>query len=271
MPEAPLPSVLQIPDDGQYHNDLCDPMRRHIIIHPINPPEVLQVIGGGNSCRVGLLRDGTVLKYPLLDDEGNYIDVEDKILSALGPHDRLVKYFGKTDKGLRFELAQKGSVKNYLAKMPASQVSVKLRLKWSRQAAEAVDFIHSKGVIHCDIHTNNLLLNSDLDIKLCDFQGTCGDLDGKAMESARSFLPREYTSIPTMATDLFALGSAIYEIMTGREPYEELREVEVEERYTKRQFPVVDAVVGGEIIQRCWMVRYDSALQIVNDLLLLSE
>jgi serine/threonine protein kinase len=271
MPEAPLPNVFQIPDDGQYHDDLCDPMRRHIIIHPINPPEVLKVIGGGNSCRVGLLQDGTVLKYPLIDDGGKYIDTEDKILSVLGPHNRLVQYFGKNDKGLRFELAQEGSVKNYLAKMPASQVPLKLRLKWSRQAAEAVDFIHSKEVIHCDIHTNNLLLDSDLDIKLCDFQGICGDLDGEAMESVRSFLPRERTSLPTVATDLFALGSAIYEIVTGHEPYEELREAEVEERYMKRQFPDVDTVVAGEIIQRCWMVGYESAQQIEHDLLALPE
>jgi serine/threonine protein kinase len=230
MPEAPLPNVFQIRDNGKYHNDLCDPMRRHIIIYPINPPEVLKVIGGANSCWVGLLQDGTVLKYPLVDDGGKYIDTKDKIFSALGHHNRLVKYFGKNDKGLRFELAQEGSVKNYLAEMRASQVPLNLRLKWSRQAAEAVDSIHSKRVIHCDIHTNNFLLNSDLDIKLCDFQGTYGGLDGEAMESVRSFLPRECTSLPTVATDLFALGSAIYEIITGREPYEELGEAEVEAR-----------------------------------------
>jgi serine/threonine protein kinase len=121
-------------------------------------------------------------------------------------------------------------------------------LKWSRQAAEAVDFIHSKEVIHCDIYTNNLLLDSDLDIKLCDFQGIYRDLNGEAMESVRSFLPREHTSLPTVATDLFALSSAIYEIVTGHKPYEELGEAEVEERYMKRQFPDVDTVFAGEII-----------------------
>jgi uncharacterized membrane protein YjfL (UPF0719 family) len=54
------------------------------------------------------------------------------------------------------------------------------------------------------------------------------------MESIRSFLPRELTSLPIVATDLFALGSAIYEIITGHKPYEELREAEVKERYIKR-------------------------------------
>jgi serine/threonine protein kinase len=64
---------------------------------------------------------------------------------------------------------EEGSVKNYLAKKPISQIPVELRLKWARQAAKAVAFIHSKGVIYCDIHTNNLLLDGELDIKLCDF------------------------------------------------------------------------------------------------------
>ncbi len=41
MPEAPLPSVFKIPDDGKYHDDLYDPTRRHIIIHPVNQPEAL--------------------------------------------------------------------------------------------------------------------------------------------------------------------------------------------------------------------------------------
>lgn len=79
-------------------------MRRHIIIHHINPPEVLKVIGGGNLCCVNLLQDGTVLKYSLIDSEEKYIDIEDKILSILSSHNKLVKYFKKNDKELRFEL-----------------------------------------------------------------------------------------------------------------------------------------------------------------------
>jgi hypothetical protein len=71
------------------------------------------------------------------------------------------------------------------------------------------------------------------------------------MESVRSFLFREYISLPTVATDLFALGSAIYEIVTGHKPYEELGEAEVKERYIKRQFPDVNTVFAGEIIQKC--------------------
>lgn len=59
-----------------------------------------------------------------------------------------------------------------------------LRRKWAKQAAEALAFIHDKGVIHSDIHPNNLLLDEHLDIQLCDFAGSLfGALDGGAMES----------------------------------------------------------------------------------------
>ncbi len=39
----------------------------------------------------------------------------------------------------------------------------------------------------------------------------------------------------------------------------------------KRQFPDVEAVVAGKIDQRCWIVGYESAQQIVHDLLALPE
>lgn len=60
------------------------------------------------------------------------------------------------------------------------------------QAAEALVFIHSKGVIHCDIHPKNFLLDKKLNLRLCDFAGSLfGILDGGAIESARFFLLRD--------------------------------------------------------------------------------
>jgi len=197
MSKDQLPHISQIPDDGQYHVFPCDPMRQHIIIRPVNPEGVLKVIGGGNSCRVGLLRDGTALKYALVEADRMLLEVEAQIFSALGHHDRLIKYLGKKNEGLNLELVKNGSVKDYMSKIAAYQIPLILRLKWARQTAEALTFVHLRGVIHCDLCTANLLLDDGLDIKLSDLQGTFKDLDGLAMESVRSFLPRE-TSIPQL-------------------------------------------------------------------------
>lgn len=57
-----------------------------------------------------------------------------------------------------------------------------LRLKWRTQAAEAIQFIHRKGVIHSDLRPENFLLHTvpgnNLDLLLCDFGGsTNGEID----------------------------------------------------------------------------------------------
>jgi hypothetical protein len=45
------------------------------------------------------------------------------------------------------------------------------KLLWALQIAEAVDYIHSPDVLHCNLNAKNVLLDEELSIKLCDFQG----------------------------------------------------------------------------------------------------
>ena len=42
--------------------------------------------------------------------------------------------------------------------------------------------------------------------------------------------------------DLFAIGSLLYEILSGRRPYADLNSMDVEERYKLRNFPSTDDV-----------------------------
>lgn len=80
-----------------------------------------------------------------------------------------------------------------------NNISLLLRQKWKTQAAEALVFIHSKGVIHCDIHPNNFLLDEKLDVRLCDFAGSLfGSLESRAMESTWFFLPRDWRDPPNI-------------------------------------------------------------------------
>ena len=57
--------------------------------------------------------------------------------------------------------------------------------------------IHSKDVIHCDIQVSKLLLDIEVNIKLCDFQarrlGSNGQLksDGGSSENPKFFMPRD--------------------------------------------------------------------------------
>jgi serine/threonine protein kinase len=183
----------------------------------------------------------------------------------LGSHPKILSCYGLDERGLKLEYAPKGTVRDFLCN-PNEALSLTHcdRVRWCLQAAEAVSYIHAKNVVHSDISTRNFLLDRKLDIKLSDFQGIYVDHDGvlfngNALESAKSYLPRPSTSSNEMS-DLFALGSAVYEILVGHAPFPELDELddeeEIEKRYVDGRFPVLGEVLGGHIIQKCWSLAY---------------
>ena len=175
------------------------------------------------------------------------------------------------------DYAPHGSVANYVEDNTITELQ---RLKWSRQSTEAVVVIHEKGVIHCDIKTQNLLLDENLDIKLCDFQGRLigpdGQvLDGRSCENPKSFMPREDYMHADVKTDIFALGSTMYHILEGHEPFPELDAVEDEVEITARlvagRYPELKWEILREVVHKCWGAKYISANEVLSDVQRLCE
>lgn len=57
-------------------------------------------------------------------------------------------------------------------------------------------------------------------------------------------------------SDLFALGSTLYEILLGKEPYEGMEDEEIQRLFPANVFPTSDGIVDQrwrEIVQKCWM------------------
>lgn len=126
---------------------------------------------GGNSF-IGLVDETTVFKYPRIPGDRASIaslNVEARIFKAIGPHDQIIGFKEQKNDGLFIDYATYGSLARYLVENQAA--TAPQRLRWSCQVTEAIAVIHSKRVIHCDINTQNLLLDIDLNVKLCDFQG----------------------------------------------------------------------------------------------------
>lgn len=176
-----------VPMDGKFHVDPSCPLSTVRYLEPWHPPGVLEVLSGGNTARLGLLPDGTILKY-VYDRDDRWamkgLEIEDQILTRLGSHQRLVKYFGRHEHGLRFRFGSNGDIRRYFSKVDFKTVPMQQRQKWVYQSAESIAYLHSRDVIHCDIHPNNFLLDDKLDLRLCDFAGSLsGELDGKTMES----------------------------------------------------------------------------------------
>lgn len=114
---------------------------------------------------------------------------------------------------------------------------------------------------------HNMLLDSSDIIKLADFAGSSiDDSEVSINYEVRSRLPN--VSKPNKKSDIFALGSAMYEMATGHRPYEKLSYSTIQNLYRKEQFPKdVDNIPElGKIIRKCWERRYDTAWDIVRAL-----
>lgn len=192
--------------------------------------------------------------------EKNILDIanEARIYRHVGPHERLVRILGHSRDGLILEYMKNGDLKTYLrAQTP---IPMSLKLNWAYQIAQAVSLLHNNGIIHCDVNPRNFLLDATLNIKIIDFSGSSLDKSQAASsENTRFYLPRHWRDPPTLATDLFALGSTLYEVFQGSSPYEEISSDRVEENFSRKEFPDVSSIPCGKIIKRCWLSEVDSA------------
>ncbi|KAF6824707.1 hypothetical protein CMUS01_10119 [Colletotrichum musicola] len=251
-----------------------------IVIERYCPPGVKNIIAAGGSAFIGEVDDCTVLKYALRAGDEltlSQLDTERKLLEIVGPHKRIIGLKSFSETGLYLERAANGSVAQHLTS--ANPPSMQRRLLWCREAVEAVAWIHTKGVFHCDINPTNLLLDSEFHVKLADFQGQLLSpdgsgkvlLDGCCNESTRFFCPREDEFKGDVRTELFALGCAIYHIIMGRSVYPDIKDGEdgwhekVQSRFKAKEFPS-DLPICSEIARKCWLGEYISADALLLDM-----
>jgi hypothetical protein len=63
---------------------------------------------------------------------------------------------------------------------------------------------------------------------------------------------------------LFALGSTLYALITGKAPYEGRSPESVENLFREGVFPSVDGLPLDDLIIGCWMKKFRSAKEILK-------
>lgn len=198
------------------------------------------------------------------------IEIEGRIYAHLGKHKRIAQCINCTDDFIDLQYEPNGDLQSYLAKAE-NPIGLHDRRRFAHQAIEAVTFIHSKTIIHSDLSARQFLVSPNgKDIRLSDFGGSSLDgSDAIVMENATHFLPRDEDAPNTVLSDLFALGSTLYEIFVGRKPYEGVGDGEVQRLFGERVFPTLEEEVEDErwrrVIWKCWMCEYEQAVDILGD------
>ncbi|KAF2021877.1 kinase-like protein [Aaosphaeria arxii CBS 175.79] len=264
--EAPVLPGIELPLDGLSGEADINPQVP--IVNVIEGKG--EFLGGGATGLVERLVSGDVIKSPWTGrptslDCRQEMAIEAQIYERLGAHPRLVqfKHWDPVSHALTLEYMPNGNLKDYVQKH-GHGVSPSQRQQWVMEVVEGVELLHSYNVIQGDVGPHNFLLDIDLSLKICDFGGS--SLDG----SQATVAPGVRYRLPslggtTIKEDLFALGSTIYFIVTGREPYEELTdEDQVEKLYQNGVFPGLSEVPFAEIIALCWRQEAESAKMIIE-------
>lgn len=220
-----------------------------------------QLLGGGMSGIVELTDDGYATKksWPARERSMRDMETEARIYEHLGSHPRLVKIISwDAGKGrLKMEYMVHGTLKNYI-KDHDSTITMRQRQQWILQAAEGLEFLHSRHVWHCDFTPGNMLLDSDLELKVADF--ACSSLyDLKPSGVAAERYRRKDLKDDFLQSDIFAFGSTIYYIVTGHDIYPDVPTPEDRNFFPNQQYPDLRGVYFEEIIQSCWQGKFRSA------------
>jgi serine/threonine protein kinase len=236
----------------------------------IEQPCQQNIIGVGQFTIVHKLNNKVVRKVP---SDKSYVysaravEIEGRIYCHLGKHKRIARCIGWGNDFVDLRYECNGDLESYLKQTPLTN-DAKYRL--ARQAVEAVVFIHGKDVIHSDLSAHQFLVDKNRNVRLSDFGGS--SLQGSeaiVMENATHFLPRDEDSPNTVQSDLFALGSTVYEIILGQKPYEGMEEEEVQRRFSEKVFPTLNGISDQRwrnVIEKCWMCEYKSTSDVLKDI-----
>jgi eukaryotic-like serine/threonine-protein kinase len=151
---------------------------------------------------------------------------ERRILASLD-HPNLARVLdgGTTGDGMPYfvmELVDGQPIDRYAQGLP-----VQARLALFRTLCQVVGYAHSKGVVHRDLKTDNVLVTGDGVVKLVDF-GIAKQIaaDAQATATAQRMMTLAYSSPEqvrggevTPASDVYSLGVVLYRLLTQTSPY----------------------------------------------------
>ena len=217
----------------------------------LGPYEVLAHLGSGGMGEVWRARDRRIGRdvavkvlpgaYPPGDERLLRFEQEARAAGSLS-HPGLVTIFDVGTVGgapyIVMELLEGETLRDVLGDREPVALPPRRAIEYAIQIASALSAAHEKGIIHRDLKPENIFVTSDKRVKILDFglaklapDSTEGDGRNKTSRRLTSagvvvgtpayMSPEQVRAAPVNhRTDIFSLGSVLYEMISGRLAFE---------------------------------------------------
>lgn len=201
---------------------------------------IQRIIGIGNACQVWeAARDSggprvalKILPANLAQDKQEIASLKHEFeIAHKFKHPNVIHVFEHhSDQGVHFLVLELFAPVNLKQCLRQESSQLKYHLPTIvEQAANGLFYIHSEGVVHCDVKPDNFLINPENQVKLIDFtiaqrirKGIAKLFGGRSkVRGTRSYMSPEQIRGESLdpRSDLYSFGCMLYELVTGRPPY----------------------------------------------------
>ena len=209
---------------------------------------------------------------------------ESKAIAVLN-HPNIVKVydvsFGDLIQYIVMEYVDGITLKQYIEK--SQSLRWKDAVYLTIQVLRALQHAHDKGIVHRDVKPQNIMLLADGTIKVTDFgiarfaRSEHKTMTDKAIGSVHYISPEQARGEPTdEKADIYSVGVMLYEMLTGRLPFEadsavsvaimQLQQDPVLPRDINEGIPVGLEQITMHAMQKDVMKRYRTAAEMLRDL-----
>lgn len=159
------------------------------------------------------------------------------------------------------EYMSQGTLRMYLNKKEPYSLSVETILRLALDISRGMEYLHSQGVIHRDLKSNNLLLNDEMRVKVADFGTSCLETQCREakgnMGTYRWMAPEMIKEKPyTRKVDVYSFGIVLWELTTALLPFQGMTPVQaafaVAEKNERPPLPASCQAAIAQLIKRCW-------------------
>lgn len=198
--------------------------------------EIIELVGSGGMSEVYKAKDHKLNRYVAVkvlknefSDDRNFVSkfrVEAQSAAGLAHPNIVNVYDVGEDEGIYYivmEFVEGITLKEYI--MNNGRLSAEQALDFAMQVASGIEVAHQNHTIHRDIKPQNIIVSKNGTLKVTDFgiarAATSNTVASNAMGSVHYVSPEQARGgYSDEKSDIYSLGITMYEMVTGRVPFE---------------------------------------------------